>query len=253
MKAIITGMNGTLAPYVYDYFKSKMSELIIWERQHIPIDDLEKIEEFISEHQPDVFLHIATGPVDWIKNIIECISPYSIPLVFISSESVFNGTDGPHTINDSLKSKDDYGHYKIHCESIVKKYYQENSYIIRLGWQIAYHTHKNNMLAYLINEQHIRASDDWILSTSFMPDTARAIYKIVKYQPVGIYHLDSNHTNMTFFDLVTLLKETFKLPISIEKTHTFKHNDRLLSDEPYICSLKESIENYLKLHSEINL
>ncbi|MCH4889479.1 sugar nucleotide-binding protein [Acidaminobacter sp. JC074] len=251
MKAIITGMNGTLAPYVYDYFESKTCELIVWERQHVPIDDPDKIKNFISEHQPDIFLHIATGPVEWIKQIIDCISDYSIPLVFISSEAVFNGSEGPHTTADNLKAKDDYGRYKIHCESIINKYYKENTYIIRLGWQIAYHTHKNNMLAFLVTEGHVKASEDWILATSFMPDTAKAIYKIIKHHPTGTYHLDSNQDNMSFYELVCHLKEIFKLPIDIEKTNTFKHNNRLLSDQPYICSLKESMATYKKNHGEI--
>jgi dTDP-4-dehydrorhamnose reductase len=235
-------MNGTLAPYIYDYFKKQNVELIIWERSKLPIDDQEAIQNFITDHQPDLFLHIATGPITWIRQIIDAIKPFSIPLVFTSSEAVFNGKEGPFTPADITKANDDYGHYKIDAEMTLLKYYPEESYIIRLGWQIACHTHKNNMLAYLVNEGHVKASTDWILSTSFMPVTAEGIYKIVKDHPPGIYHLDSNTNNMSFYDLVVKLKEVFMLPITIEKVNTFKHNNRLLSDFPLIESLENSFK-----------
>ena len=180
MKAIITGMNGTLAPYIHDKFISENWEVIVWERHLVPIEDLDAINTFIANEQPDVFLHIASGPVDWIKNIIEAIKPFGIPLVFTSSEAVYDDSEeGPFSIDDIPRSKHNYGKYKLMCENIINRDYIENSYIIRLGWQIALHTHKNNMLAYLVNEGHIKASKEWILSTSFMPDTAYGIYRLI--------------------------------------------------------------------------
>lgn len=241
MKAIITGMKGTLAPYIYDYFNEQNVDLLIWERQHIPIDNAEAIYEFIETSNADYFLHIATGPVEWLESIIGCLIDFSIPLVYISSEAVFNGLEGPFTTQDTPRAKDDYGHYKLTCERLVQKLYKENAYIFRLGWQIAHHTNKNNMLAYLVNEGHVIASSDWILSTSFMPDTAQAIYKIIKNQPPGLFHLDSNHNNMNFYELVLKLKDLFKLPITVEESHTYKHNNRLLSDQPYIRSLEDHL------------
>jgi dTDP-4-dehydrorhamnose reductase len=248
MKVIITGMNGTLAPYISNYFTEQGYELIVWERQHVPIDNLELIKGFIESHQPDLFLHIATGPVSWIENIIKCIKPFGIPLVFISSEAVFDGLEGPFTTMDITKSKDDYGHYKIDAENIINMHYREQTYLIRIGWQIALHTHKNNMLAFLINEENIHASSDWVLATSFMTDTAEAIFKLIKHHPTGLYHLDSNQSNMSFYDLVIQLKEIFKLPITIEETRTTKHNNRLLSDTILIRSLEESLETLKKKH-----
>lgn len=242
MKAIITGMKGTFAPYIYEHLKENQWELIAWERQNLPNDNKEALENFIKEHMPDVFIHVANGSVEWLTFIIEGIRPYSIPLVFISSDTVFSGKEGPFTINDIPHAINDYGHYKITCERLIASKYKEYSYVIRLGWQIAHHTHKNSLLSYLINEEHVHASDDWILSTSFMSDSAAAIEKILRQYPTGIYHLDSNEDNLTFYELVTKLKDIYKLPITIEKTHTTKHNSRLLSDEPLMPPLKLTVK-----------
>jgi len=249
MKAIITGMSGTLAPYIFDKFVNEDWEMIIWERHLVSIDDLEAIKKFVEKIQPDLFLHMATGPVEWIEKIIEAIKPFGIPFVFTSSEAVYDDSqEGPFSVNDIPRSKHNYGKYKLKCENIINRDYMENSYIIRLGWQIALHTHKNNMLAYLVTEGHIKASKEWILSASFMPDTAYGIYRLIKKYPPGLYHLDGNQENLSYYELITLLKEAFMLPITIEEDNTFKRNNQLLSDEPLVHNLKQSILKYKDTH-----
>ncbi|MBI9013962.1 MAG: sugar nucleotide-binding protein [Clostridiales bacterium] len=249
MKAIITGMCGTLAPYIYDEFISENWEVVVWEKHLVPTEDLDAIKTFITNEQPDAFLHIASGPVEWIENIIKAIKPFGIPLIFTSSEAVFDDSqEGPFSVDDIPRSKHNYGKYKLMCENIINRDYIENSYIIRLGWQIALHTHKNNMLAYLVTEGHIKASKKWILSASFMPDTAYAIFRLIKKYPPGLYHLDGNQENLSYYELITLLKETFMLPITIEEDNSFKRNNQLLSEEPLIHNLKESILKYKDIH-----
>ena len=249
MKAIITGMGGTLAPYIHDKFISEGWEIIVWKRHLVPIEDLDAIKTFIANEKPDVFLHIAPGPVEWIEKIIEAIKPFGIPLVFTSSEAVYaDSQEGPFSIDDIPRSKHNYGKYKLMCENIINRDYIENSYIIRLGWQIALHTHKNNMLAYLVNEGRIKASKEWILSTSFMPDTAYGIYRLIKKYPPGLYHLDSNQDNLSYFEIITLLKEAFMLPITIEEDNAFKRNNQLFSEEPLVQNIKQSILKYKNTH-----
>jgi dTDP-4-dehydrorhamnose reductase len=245
MKAIITGMTGTLAPYVYEYFSNHGCEMIIWHTSDVAIDDPKAINQFITDVQPDVFLHIATGPVSWIEYILVALKPYNIPFVFTSSEAVFDEKQlGPHNVESIPRAKGDYGKYKIACENIINRDYEKNSYIMRLGWQIALHTHKNNLLAFLVNEAHIEASTKWILAASFMPDTAEAIFNILSLKP-DIYHLDGNHDNWDFYTLCHSLKAAFKLPITIEATDDFDHNTRLESHPILIRSIQQRIKMIL--------
>lgn len=249
MKAIITGMNGTLAPYIYEKFTDHGYEMVVWNRSQVHIDNLNQIKAFINKENPDLFLHIATGPPEWIELILQAIKPLNIPFLFTSSEAVYDSKqEGPFKVEDIPKSRQTYGKYKLKCENIINRDYMENSYIIRLGWQIALHTHKNNMLAYLVNEGHIKASKHWTPSASFMPDTAEGILEVLKNYPPDLYHIDSNHNNLSFYELVVSLKKAFMLPITIEEDNTFKHNNRLHSEQTLIRELSKSIDRYKESH-----
>lgn len=243
MRAIITGMTGTLAPYVHEYFSTHGYELIVWHKNEVPIDDAVAIKKFIKDSKPDIFLHIATGPTEWIEIILSVLKPSKIPFVFISSEAVFDETQtGPFSVETIPKAKGDYGKYKIACENIINRDYEKNSYIIRLGWQIALHTHKNNLLAFLVNEVHVKASKNWILAASFMPDTAEAIFKIVDQYAPDIYHLDGNSEHWDFYTLVRHLKASFNLPITLEAIEDTKRNNQLNNTPLLIRSIKERLE-----------
>lgn len=250
MKVIITGMNGTLAPYVADEFKTNNWEVVTWNRALVPIDNQELINKFIENEKPNAFIHIATGPIEWIEKIIIAIKPFHIPLVYISSESVFDfEQEGPFTPDVVPKSRDDYGRYKLACENALLSDYEEHSYIIRLGWQIALHTHKNNMLAFLVTKEHIKASDKWIPSTSFMPDSAKGIYTILTKLKPEIYHLDGNLGNWSFYKIVSLLKQAFLLPITVEQDNELIRNNRLLNEPILIDSIEKRINELMKVRT----
>jgi len=253
MKAIITGMNGTLAPYISSEFEAEGWQVYTWHRSEVAIDDLDAIEKFISNIEPDLFLHIATGPVEWLERIIKVLKPLMIPLMFTSTESVFDESQaGPFTIESIPRPRHDYGKYKLACENIINRDYIENSYIVRLGWQIALHTHKNNMLAYLVTEGLVEASTTWVPSVSFMPDTAEALVKLVKLYPPDLYHLDGNTENWNFYQLAKALKEAFLLPINVEKKDSLARNNRLINEPIIIQPINIRIQELIRSHDTIH-
>ena len=69
MRAIITGMNGTLAPFVYEVLNNRKIDVVIWDRDKIDISNEESVYSFVRETKPDLFFHIATGPVSWVESI----------------------------------------------------------------------------------------------------------------------------------------------------------------------------------------
>lgn len=247
MKVIVTGMNGTLAPYISDEFKKHNWEVIAWNRSEEPIDNQESINRFIENIQPDAFIHAAAGPFEWIEKIINAIKPFKIPIVFISSGAVYDYyQEGPFTTDVIPKSREEFGKYKLACENILLSMYEEHSYIVRIGWQIALHTHKNNMLAFLVSEEHIKASDKWILATSFMPDTAKAIYNILTKHKPEIYHLDGNEDNWSFYKVVNALKDAFLLPVIIEQDDEISRNNRLISNPVLVDSIQKRINEMIQ-------
>ncbi|MDF2820827.1 MAG: NAD-dependent epimerase/dehydratase [Clostridiales bacterium] len=243
MKIILTGMTGTLAPYVQKALLQKGYEVVSWNRADLSTEDQEAINQFIEKEKPDYFFHLATGPQSWIEKIILALKPTQIPFLFTSTESVFDNTqEGPFTTDIEPKSTSDYGSYKISCENLIKEQYPEHSYIVRLGWQIGLLPEKNNMLTYLVKEDILHASDEWIPSTSFMPDTANGLIQIIESLQPGTYHLDGNEDNWSFYQIASALKEAFNLPIEVLKDNNFNHNNRLLNDPILTQSIQKTIE-----------
>jgi len=156
---MLTGYSGTLAPYIKDALDKRGHEVILWDHKVIRVDDTFAMREFFLQNKPDVFFHLATGPESWLESIINLSKPLNIPLLFTSTESVFDETqEGPFTIDTPALAKGDCGQYKIRCEKIINEKYPDNSYIVRIGWQIGMEALKNNMLYYLVAQGKVEAS-----------------------------------------------------------------------------------------------
>lgn len=242
MKVILTGFTGTLAPYVQKALLEKGYEVVLWNRHDVSTEDQTRINRFIEKEKPDYFFHLATGPEAWIERILIALKPVGTTFLFTSTESVFDQTqEGPFTVDTEPRSTSDYGSYKIACEKLIRKTFQDRAYIVRLGWQIGLHPEKNNMLAYLVREGTVHASDEWIPSTSFMPDTADALVRIIETCPPGTYHVDGNAENWSFFQIASALRDAFDLPVQVVKDNRLWHNNRLLSERVLTKSIQDRL------------
>ncbi|WP_027107849.1 sugar nucleotide-binding protein [Lacticigenium naphthae] len=240
MKAMITGMNGTVAPYVYKELKKRNIDVVIWNREEVSIDSEKVVFDFIKETNPDLFFHIATGPVEWIKYIAKATNELGVKLLFTSSVSVFSekGT-GPYDIQSVPNSEEDYGRYKIAGENSVKEH-NPDAFITRLGWQIGSTTGSNDMFDFLEKEQEengfIEASSKWYPSCSFLKDTAKTIVDVaLEYKP-DTYLVNSNK-NYSFYDIVNHLKEKNRTNWEIHEIISFVRDDRMYDNRIKIKDL----------------
>jgi len=241
MKAIFTGLNGTVAPYVKQYFEAHGYEVIPYDRNKVPIDDDLKIRVFFNEVNPDLVIHFAMGAVSWTAVLARLSYEKNIKFVYISTVSVFsNDNFGPHDILAIPDATDDYGQYKRNSEEVVKKV-NPLAYIIRLGWQIGYEKGSNNMIDFLYKRMEqdgiIRASDQWFPSTSFIKDTAKAIFQIVTNLNYGLYHVNSND-HLTFYEIVKNLSNIYP-DFKVEKSNDFKADHRMVDERVEIPKLSE--------------
>lgn len=229
MKAIITGMSGTVAPVVANLFKANGYEIVAYDRYITPIDDKVAIEAFIKKENPRIVLHLALGSQTWSSMLAEITKSLDIAFVYISTVSVFgNNQKGPFVVSDAPMPSDDYGKYKKASEDVVLKA-NPNSYIIRIGWQIGDAAGSNNMIDFFQKQMDesgfIKASSNFYPSCSFMPDTASAIYDIITNHQPGLYLVNSNHT-YSLYEIATFLKTLHPL-FKIEEDLTFKYDNRM--------------------------
>jgi dTDP-4-dehydrorhamnose reductase len=67
MKAIVTGMNGTVAPALAHALSQAGNSIVSWDRSAHPIDNLEAVRDFIRGEKPELFCHVAMGSPDWAE------------------------------------------------------------------------------------------------------------------------------------------------------------------------------------------
>jgi len=239
VKAIFTGLNGTVAPEVAKYFRSKNIEVIQYDRSVIPIDNEFEIETFLKLHQPDLFLHFAMGTPEWAGLLAKLTHKLNIKFIYISTVSVYSGkTEGPITTKNISDAEDNYGKYKRLSEEVVLKH-NKDAYILRIGWQIGIKPGSNNMIDYLYKEMEknkvIHASSKWYPSCSFMEDTASGIYDAIMNHQSDTYLINSND-RFSFFEIVTYLSKIHPI-LKVSEQNDFIQDIRMVDERIKIMKL----------------
>lgn len=245
MKAIITGMNGTVAPVIARLLKEKGFEIISWDRNKVHVDNNFMGREFISSHNPDWILHIGMGSPDWAEMLAGISREMNMKFLFTSTAGVYTGQgSGPYDILSYPDANDDYGKYKIFCEQKIIRA-NGNAYIARLGWQIGNAGNSNNMIDFLEQRMaesgKVRASDIWLPSCSFLGDTANALYDLLTEKTPGLYLVNSNQ-RFSFYQIVSALNKKHGYRWNIELDNSFSKDDRMVDDRVNIPLLEEKLE-----------
>ncbi len=219
MKTIFTGLGGTVAPVVADYFTAHKHTIKRYDRDVVGTEDYGRIKTFLETESPDMFLHFALGDAEWAEMLAQACKTMNIKFIYISTVSVYGDHQvGPFTPNVIPEPSSDYGKYKLECEVRVKKANPDTT-IIRIGWQIGTRPGSNNMIDYLDKQMKqygvVKASTQFYPSASFLDVTAKAIYDIAGLSP-DLYHVNSN-LDKSFYDIVNILKSDHPF-IKVKKT-----------------------------------
>ena len=146
MKILITGANGMLGRSVQQVFSLK-HELIATDSIELDIRNIKRVMAFASQ-KPNLILHLA-AETDHFKaefdpsdcyftnhtgtmNMVELARLLDIPIVYISTGGIFDGSKESYTEEDKPTPLNHYGRSKYYGELAVQSY--EKHYIIRNGW-----------------------------------------------------------------------------------------------------------------------
>lgn len=230
MKALITGMNGTVAPALARALSQAGYAIVPWDRSAHPVDNPEAVRNFIRGERPDVFCHVAMGSPAWAEWAARTCAEDRIPFLFTSSVSVYAASQvGPFTVQDRPEPDDDYGRYKLECEQRVQAAHPA-AHIVRIGWQIGTAPGGNQMVDYLDRTFRARGQIDastlWFPGCSFLPDTADSLAQILPLPP-GLYHLDGN-PGLNFFEIANGLNRLLGNPWQVVPVSGLVQNHRML-------------------------
>lgn len=126
----------------------------------------------------------------------------NIPLVYISTNEVFSGTNAvPYFEDDQTAPVNAYGISKLAGEQAVRELLNR-FYIVRIAWLFGGERNFVRTILRLLNdppENGLRIVDDEIGSPTYTYDVANALAQLIEYPFYGTYHL-VNHGSCSRYE-----------------------------------------------------
>lgn len=237
-KVLITGVSGLLGSNLAYYFKDKYRVTGLYNSHPVAIDGIqtkkvdvtsrESFGEIITDFNPDIVIHCAAlTDIDFCqtyKELTDRINVYGTrvitdgikekdaKLIYISTDSVYDGIKGDFSENDDISPLNYYGlsKYKGEKEALTKR----NSLILRtnlFGWNIQ---NKYSLAEWILNElsnnRSITGFTDALFSTLYTLELAKIIGMLIDRDVVGIYNCGSR-SSLSKYEFGVQIAEYFNL------------------------------------------
>ena len=204
MKIFLTGVTGTLGGAVNLEFRDD-HELIAPPEEEFDLSLTDSIEERVKGARPDLILHCAaltsvdrceTDPLlaERINHfatrvLAGCARDLGIPMIYISTDYVFDGEAGDYSEEDPTNPINVYGETKLRGEMAVRTTLSEH-HIIRTSW--VYGPGGQGFLSNLVEHARkgpLRLVTDQTTCPTYAPDLAKALRALIEgTPPFGLYH-----------------------------------------------------------------
>lgn len=219
MKALITGANGQLGQELQEYLKESAVAFTAYDSTDMNILDKHKVMDAIKRDQPTIVFHCAAYTavdkaedegkemnwavnVEGTANVAEACKAKDTPMVYISTDYVFDGeTENHYTEDDVTNPKNEYGKAKLAGEEKVKEILKKY-YIIRTSW--VFGAYGNNFVYTMKRLAKERKRLTVINDQRGRPTWTRTLAEFMFYlvnskQPYGVYNL-SNEGSCSWYE-----------------------------------------------------
>lgn len=202
---LVTGGNGQLAKSMLEVYPK--SDLYLATKSELDVTDKNLVLKIISKIRPRMIFHFASltraddcarDPdlayrinVEGTRNIVEVCKKFDIPLLFVSTNEVFDGKKKSAYIEkDKANPITIAGTTKFQAENIIKENLKKY-FIIRTSW--LYSKWSRNFLYVIFSKakelKQIQIVKDEISSPTYSLDLAIAIKELLLSDEFGLYHL----------------------------------------------------------------
>ena len=143
------------------------------------------------------------------KHIVKCAKILDIPMIYISTDYVFDGTkDGEYTENDETNPINIYGESKLAGEKYVQEIL-DKYYIVRTSW--VFNINGKNFIETMLRlskaNNQLSIVNDQIGSPTYTKDLSRLLVDMLETSKYGLYHA----TNEGYCSLYEFANTIFKL------------------------------------------
>ncbi len=208
MLALVTGGAGMLAGDLIPALEDDGYDVLACDIEDFDLCDEKAVREYILHAKPDLIIHTAgytnveqaEADVELCMNInglgtkyvAKAAAELDIPLVYISTDYVFDGEKNTqYTPDDEPNPLNVYGKSKLAGENYVREIC-EKYYIVRTSW--LYGTYGKNFVQTMLlhkNDDEIKVANDQISSPTWTVELADGIIKILN-MPYGVYHVSGS-------------------------------------------------------------
>ena len=263
-KILITGASGQLgASLQLNNYNIIRTDIILQDDQeHFKVLDItneEQVNALLEKEKPDVIIHLAA-----MTNVDGCeLNPNQAQLInvlgtenllnhfmgkfiFVSSDYVFDGEDGPYTEDDDVNPINVYGKTKLEGEASVRKL--SNDWVIlrtNVIWNIG-GNFKASFADWVVDElqsnRHIRIVADQWNNPAWTVDLGNVIETLIQHDANGLYHHGSSRI-INRYDFACMIANVYELNSSLIEPITTKELNQS-AQRPLQCGLiTKKLEN----------
>ena len=239
-KLLVTGSKGQLAKSFLKLFSNNY-KIFYYDKNTLDISSYDKVKKILNEIQPEVILNCAAFTnVDLCEdkedlayelnaNSIKNFSGFDGHFFHISTDYVFDGTNGPYYEDDITNPINVYGKSKLLGELIVEDLFDKHT-ILRtniLFGKDSSASFLNWVVNSLKNNQEVKVVNDQINNPVSVYDCSRTINQLITESILGKYHLGSDNL-CSRFDFAMKIAKVWNLDSNLVSKISTKQLKRTL-------------------------
>jgi dTDP-4-dehydrorhamnose reductase len=223
-RILVTGANGLLGQKLVALLLAQKFEVMAtgrgtcrlpeeWERHYQTLDVTkeQEVQDILGTFRPDAVVHAAAMTqadecenkreecylqnVTATQNLAKACKALHAHLVFVSSDFVFDGEDGPYRETDPPNPVNYYGHTKFLAEKVIQEQGLPLWSIVRtvLVYGTMHRGSRSNIILWVKNSleegKNIQVVDDQWRTPTLVEDLAEGILGIIQKQTKGIFNI----------------------------------------------------------------
>ena len=281
MRILVTGVKGQLGYDVVQEGKKRGLGIFGTDVHNMDITNSVQVEEMINGYKPDVIIHCAAYTavdsaednrercykinVDGTRNIAAVCGKLNIPLMYFSTDYIFDGQGVNFWRENDLKQPlNVYGQTKYEGELVVQELVQKY-FILRISW--VFGVNGNNFIKTMLRLGKERGAvgvvADQIGSPTYTYDLAKLIFDMIQTDKYGVYHV-TNDGLCSWYEFACEIFKQAGMDVKITPLTTDQYpakavrpfNSRMSKDKlrnagfQMLPSWQDALKRYLKEISE---
>ena len=226
MRVLITGVKGQLGFDVVNELNKRNHKAVGVDIDELDITDQDAVQQMLSDIKPEGVIHCAAWTAvddaednvdkvmsvnrDGTRYIAEACKELDIPMIYISTDYVFDGQgETPWKPDDDRNPINVYGDSKYQGELAVEELL-EKYYIVRIAWVFGQNGH--NFIKTMLNlgktHNKLTVVDDQIGTPTYTYDLARLLVDMIETDKYGKYHVTNEGGYISWYDFtVEIMKQ----------------------------------------------